>query len=99
MNNNTFYSAPGVETEVVPGVYRHFRGGLYRVLGLATRTDETGVFAVYMNDKGQMFVRLAIDFISAAPDKSGDPRFRLVRKVQEHLMTINEIMQGDPDGP
>ena len=35
-----------------PGVYRHYKGGQYRVMGLATHTETKEVMVVYAPDKG-----------------------------------------------
>ena len=78
--------------EPVPGIYRHFKGGLYRVWGTAWRADETGVFVVYEDQKGQMWVRLLCDFNRPVPD-SDVPRFELLRKISMVRVPIDELVQ------
>lgn len=36
--------------EVTPGLYRHFKGGLYRVLGIAKHSETLEEFVVYKHD-------------------------------------------------
>lgn len=33
--------------ELAPGVYRHYKGGLYEVLGAARHSEDASLFAVY----------------------------------------------------
>lgn len=67
--------ADGIPT----GRYRHWKGGIYRVLGLGILTETDGVVVVYVHDDGRTstpmyFVRPLANFLgTAGPD--GVPRF------------------------
>ena len=69
--------------KIVPGVYEHYKGKKYRVLGLAKHSEtleEVVVYeALYDNDVSKLWVRPAIMFaeeVEVAGVKK--PRFRLV---------------------
>jgi len=66
------------ERDVKPGrLYRHFKGGLYKFLCLATHTETEEEFVVYQEIKSQRaFVRPADNFFGSV-DKEGysGPRF------------------------
>lgn len=46
----------GCPNDIVPGIYRHFKGYLYRVFGTASCADEN-VYVVYEDENGFMWVR------------------------------------------
>ncbi len=39
------------------GVYRHFKGNLYRVLAVATHTENEEKLVIYENQEGRVFAR------------------------------------------
>lgn len=43
--------------EVKQGRYRHFRGGEYRVIGLATHTESKDQYVVYFDDNQRLWAR------------------------------------------
>jgi hypothetical protein len=65
-------------TPPTPGLYRHYKGGTYTVLGLAT-TEATGIpVVVYTNvTTGQWWTRPVEDFIAMVEHEGEQvPRFR-----------------------
>lgn len=44
-------------TEIQLGVYRHFRGGQYRVIGIATHTESKDQYVVYYDEDGRLWAR------------------------------------------
>lgn len=40
-----------------PGRYRHFKGGLYEVIGVATDTETEEPVVVYRSENGRLWVR------------------------------------------
>lgn len=47
---------------VEPGRYRHFKGGLYEVIGVATDTETEDPVVVYRSGDGRLWVRSAAMF-------------------------------------
>lgn len=47
-----------LDTEYLkPGIYRHFKGGVYFIEGVASHTETGEQFVTYYNSDGQRFVR------------------------------------------
>jgi len=66
------------ETPVTPGRYRHFKGGLYEVLGLARHSETLEELVVYraLYGEGGLWVRpLAMFRSSVTLDGREVPRF------------------------
>lgn len=83
-------------TLIVPGVYCHFKGGLYRVYACATNTESGEKLVFYRALYGDRccFVRPLHMFTSAVdrekyPEASQDLRFELV----EQLPGLDELDQ------
>jgi len=38
-------------------VYRHYKGGIYTVIGIATHSETEEQLVVYKNEEGRLFVR------------------------------------------
>lgn len=83
-------------TLIVPGVYRHFKGGLYRVYACATNTESGEELVFYRALYGDrcFFVRPLRIFTSSVdrekyPETSQDLRFELV----EQLPGLDELDQ------
>jgi hypothetical protein len=71
------------------GKYRHYKGGLYEVIGLATESDTEEDMVVYKSlETGRLFVRRKDVFLGKA-NKDGEecPRFDLVEAHQPHEPT------------
>lgn len=73
---------------IVPGMYRHFKGGLYRVYACATNTESGEELVFYRALYGNhcFFVRPLRMFTSAVdrekyPEASQNLRFELVKQL------------------
>lgn len=68
--------------EVTPGVYRHYKGGLYCVVGVAEdrTTGEMKVIYSKKRSGGDLYVRSLWEFTQDAPDNTG-PRFKRMSPV------------------
>lgn len=69
---------------IVGRYYRHFKGGLYFVIGTAIDTETGKYVVIYHNLEGQKFVRPYDSFMSKVdhnkyPDSKKYYRFTLVR--------------------
>ncbi|MEV6683716.1 DUF1653 domain-containing protein [Streptomyces erythrochromogenes] len=66
--------------EIHPGVYQHYKGGLYRVLHTARHTETSEVLVVYQGLRSKdVWVRPLAMFGETVPTASGPQlRFRLV---------------------
>lgn len=71
------------------GIYKHFKGKLYRVLGEALHTEAMQVFVLYeplYDSKDEFFVRPKSMFLEILPN--GVPRFEFIRA--EYLSENND---------
>jgi hypothetical protein len=63
-----------------PGLYRHYKGGLYWVLATATHSETEEALVVYhaAKDPGHLWVRPLAMFVETVTLPSGEsvPRFR-----------------------
>lgn len=68
------------------GTYRHYKGDLYEVIGLATESDTEEDIVVYKNvETGRMFTRRKDVFLEKVDiDGVECPRFDLVEANQLH---------------
>ena len=68
--------------EVKPGIYRHFKGRRYEVVGVAREVDSSDYFVVYRplyGDK-QLVVRSWADFMATVRQNDQEvPRFRYLK--------------------
>ena len=64
--------------DIKPGIYRHFKGGLYRVIGIASHSETLEPMVVYqaLYGEGGLWVRPA-EMWNEIVDKDGycGPRF------------------------
>ena len=71
--------------EVIPGIYKHFKGGMYEVLFVANHSEEPHEeFVVYRSlDKGRVWVRSLTMFTEHIErDGYSGPRFTYVGHVE-----------------
>lgn len=61
------------------GKYRHFKGPIYEVLGVAMNVHRPEWLVVYRNDAGELFLRNPVEF-SGTVDRDGkvQKRFELI---------------------
>lgn len=76
-------SLPPLPVEPKPGRYRHYKGGEYRVLGLARHSESLEPLVVYQALYGEagLWIRPAAMFtelITPAPGTARVPRFQRV---------------------
>jgi hypothetical protein len=73
-----------LEAQVCPGVYQHFKGGLYEVREVAILVDSNKQFVVYCkrDDRNTVFVREKREFVELI-EVSGSPvpRFQLISPI------------------
>lgn len=71
-------------TEVIQGTYRHFKGGIYEVLGLARHSETEELLVVYKNSEGQIWVRPYEMFFEAVLHEGAQiQRFTLISKLNQ----------------
>lgn len=74
--------------EVPSGLYEHYKGMKYRVIGTGRHSETLEQFvlyeSLYENERGRLWVRPALMFIETVPSPTGDgtrvPRFRHICK-------------------
>lgn len=73
--------------EIRPGIYEHFKGGLYEVRSVAMLVDSDRQFVVYCryDEQDKVFLRELSEFLQYI-DRDGRkvPRFRFLRMSVEH---------------
>ncbi len=73
---------PALPTEPRPGLYRHYKGAQYRVIGLARHSESLEPLVVYQALYGErgLWVRPVAMFMESVrpPDSSAVPRFTRV---------------------
>jgi len=70
-----------MQSEPTPGIYRHYKGGEYRVIGTARHSETDELMVVYrcLYDNDSLWVRpLAMFLESVAVDGKEVPRFTQV---------------------
>jgi hypothetical protein len=61
---------------VKPGKYRHFKGGLYEVLGIARHSETEEELVVYRTSQGDLWVRPRAMFLETVTHDGREvPRF------------------------
>ena len=63
--------------EPVPGKYKHYKGGVYEVIGVARHSETLEKMVVYMHDDGALWVR-PLDMFNETVEVAGEqvPRFK-----------------------
>jgi len=67
-------------SELKPGLYRHFKGGLYRVLGEAKHSETDDVLVIYREEHGdkRFWVRPVSNFLEWVSAEDGTPIRRFI---------------------
>jgi hypothetical protein len=73
------------DMDIKPGIYRHYKGKDYRVIGLVRHSEtleEMVLYeALYDNDLGKLWVRPAKMFMeNIVKDNYSGPRFKFIRQ-------------------
>lgn len=69
---------------VVGGIYKHFKGYIYKVVALAKDSEDLSIKVVYQNtETGETWVRPLLEFISPVdkekyPNASQEKRFEYI---------------------
>lgn len=74
---------PGILAQIVPGKYRHYKGGIYEVLFEATHTEDNTTCVVYKHlESGKIYVRPKLVFLSTIKvlREKTIPRFELIQE-------------------
>lgn len=70
-------------TDVLPlGIYRHYKGGEYKVIGVARQTETDELLVIYraLNDPGQLWARpLAMFTETVIVNGQRMPRFTCIK--------------------
>lgn len=72
--------------DILPGLYRHFKGGLYRVEGVARHSETLEEMVVYraLYGEGGLWVRPAAMWNETVTHEGVlQPRFELVKEGEE----------------
>ncbi len=68
-----------IEVNLMPGFWKHFKGGVYEVLGTAKHSETGEEFAVYKHaGEDKLWVRPVKMFLEVVPGKG--PRFRRIEQ-------------------
>ena len=79
-----------------PGIYRHFKGGLYYAECVATHVDNLGVeVVVYRDAVGHTWLRDLKEFMEEIErDGKKMPRFELIKVVHDHRMSVQQMFEA-----
>jgi len=79
---------------VKTGIYRHYKGYLYRVLGVACHTEDSEQLVIYVDDDGVFWARPLEMFQEKVELDDGEvPRFTFLREIQEGKLRVKELLQ------
>lgn len=81
---------------ITPGVYRHFRGGLYEVIGVGLHTElkeEMVIYRPMYKSEHAFFVRPVLMFQDTV-EHQGEvvPRFELLREIIHHHLNDEALL-------
>jgi hypothetical protein len=83
---------------VTPGIYRHFKGGLYQVLGLTRHSETKEQFVVYQQvGKDETWIRPYQIFVGTISlDGACEPRFTKIADSVEEIehQTFSKAMHA-----
>jgi hypothetical protein len=94
MNALQFVMSP--QADVKPGVYRHFKGRRYEVVGVARVVDSSEYFVVYRPLYGdrQLVMRGWADFVATVNRNDEEvPRFRYLKPVPRRRETLTRLLR------
>ena len=77
------------QKEIKRGIWEHYTGNRYRVLGMATHSETLAPMVVYraLYGEGEVWVRPASMWNETVSTPEGDrPRFRLIREEEKHSL-------------
>lgn len=84
--NDQTSTIPSIQTSVVPGIYRHYKGNLYQVLHTARHSETEETLVVYRCLYGEygVWVRPIEAFNEMVTvDNKSVPRFELVKTLTD----------------
>ena len=69
-----------VENTVKPGIYRHFKGGIYRVIGIARHSEDLSPMVVYQSCKDDSYWVRPASMWNETVERDGEvkPRFQYI---------------------
>ena len=72
--------SPGAESIVVGGLYKHYKGHRYKILGLARHSETLEELVIYQAEYGEklIWVRPLGMFLEDMPEH-GQPRFKFIQ--------------------
>lgn len=73
-------------TTIVPGLYQHFKGGVYHVLAVSQHTESGESLVVYIDRDGKWWARPEVMFTEPG-------RFTLIREVRHGEISIEELLK------
>ena len=100
MNTMTYEEAAA---QILPGIYRHFKGNYYEVLSIARHSETTEPMVVYraLYGDGGVWVRPACMWNEAVNrDGKTSPRFHLLNREERVMFyerIFDELLAADPD--
>jgi hypothetical protein len=94
MNALQFVISP--HADVKPGVYRHFKGRRYEVVGVARVVDSSDYVVVYRPLYGdrQLVIRTWADFVATVNQNDEKvPRFRYVKPAPRRIESLTRLLR------
>jgi hypothetical protein len=79
------------------GVWRHYKGGVYRIMGRARWHESPGSPVIFYMDigTGRQYARLETDFREVVAHKDGQPVYRFTRIDNEERDTRQTVLPLD----
>ena len=79
---------------MITGIYQHFKGPYYEVMGIAKHSETLEELVVYRDETGDMWIRPVAMFAEEV-DRDGykGPRFNLVRPIQRGHIRIPDFLK------
>ena len=65
-----------MENTVKPGIYRHFKGGIYRVIGIAKHSEDLSPMVVYQSLKDDSYWVRPAEMWNETVDRDGEIKLR-----------------------
>ncbi len=67
---------------IMQGIYKHYKGGLYHIIGLATHTETKELLVIYKSEDGELYARPEhIFFEKLHINKKVIQRFELIESL------------------